>query len=132
MSNENTERNFIPFRPDLKYKARKLRNKATTPEQVIWKQMLRRKQFMGLRFMRQKPIFSFIPDFYCHKLKLVIEIDGDSHLSQKEYDEKRTKILGQLGIQVIRYTNSQVMENLEGVWEDLERRVKKRMQKLDN
>jgi very-short-patch-repair endonuclease len=61
----------------------------------------------------------YIVDFYCSKLQLVIEIDGDSHVENKEYDETRTEVLSQLGLRVLRYTNRDVCNNIEGVYQDL-------------
>ncbi len=67
----------------------------------------------------------FIVDFYCSKPLLAVEVDGDSHAEQEEYDRQRTERLGRYGITVIRYTNIDVMGNLDGVYEDLFEKVKK-------
>ena len=69
------------------------------------------------RVYRQRPIDNFVVDFYCPKLKLVIEIDGDSHYREnaQEYDSQRTEILQGYGLKVIRFTNEEVLHNLEGV-----------------
>ena len=72
---------------------------------------------------RRKPIDRFIVDFYCSELKLAVEIDGDSHDGQREYGEQRTRKLNGLGITVIRYMNSDVLRNLNGVYLDLKNRV---------
>jgi len=69
----------------------------------------------GFKFRRQHPIGAFIVDFYCAKGKLVIEIDGPLHLDQKEYDEYRTEWLETNGFQVIRFTNRQVIDEVETV-----------------
>jgi hypothetical protein len=76
-----------------------------------------------LRVLRQRPIDNFIVDFYCASLKLVIEIDGESHFTQqgKDYDEERTRILEGYGITVVRFTNVDVLQNFEGVCRELER-----------
>jgi hypothetical protein len=68
---------------------------------------------------RQKPIDNFIVDFYCPQLKLVIEVDGAGHFTEqgKAYDRQRTKILEGYGLRVIRFTNDEVLDNIEGVWE---------------
>ncbi len=79
--------------------------------------------FAGYKFLRQKPIADFIVDFYCPELRLAIEIDGDSHAEFADHDAERTAVLNALGISVIRYTNDEVMKNLEGVYEDLMRRI---------
>lgn len=85
--------------------------------------MLGKKSFQGLKFTRQKPLDNYIVDFYCSELLLAIEIDGDSHTEQTEYDRIRTETLDQYGITVIRYTNREVLNNLEGVYRDLTRQV---------
>jgi very-short-patch-repair endonuclease len=76
-----------------------------------------------LRVLRQRPIDNFIVDFYCASLKLVIEIDGESHFTQqgKDYDEERTRILEGYGITVVRFTNVDVLQNFEGVCRELAR-----------
>ena len=70
-----------------------------------------------LRVLKQRPIDNFIVDFYCAKLKLVIEVDGDSHFTDegKESDRRRTEILEGYGLKVIRFTNDAVLDNFEAV-----------------
>lgn len=86
----------------------------TLAEKKIWYDYLRN---FSYRVHRQRPIDNFIVDFYCPKLKLVIEIDGDSHYSEnsQEYDLQRTKILEGYGLKVIRFSNDDVLHNLDGV-----------------
>lgn len=67
----------------------------------------------GFRFLRQKPIHRFIVDFYCVRLSLVIEIDGNSHDNKKQTDDERDKFLKQIGIRTIRFSNDQVLNNPE-------------------
>ena len=98
--------------------ARENRKNLTPPEKKIWYEVLSRKQ-TGYKFLRQHPIKHYISDFYCRELKLVIEIDGDSHSFQKEYDRQRTQFFESKGISVIRYTNREVLYNIEGVKESL-------------
>ena len=81
---------------------------------------------MAYIFLRQKPIHHFILDFYCSELLLGIEVDGDRHAERLEYDAERSKILEEFGIKIIRYTNRDAMSNIEGVYEDLRRRIKER------
>jgi very-short-patch-repair endonuclease len=114
---------YIPYKRKLTELARKNRNNPSPAEKKIWYEVLCRKRFEGYKFTRQKPIANFIVDFYCSKLRLVIEIDGDSHAESKEYDETRTNILNQYGLRVLRYTNRDVMNNIEGVYQDLMRIV---------
>lgn len=104
----------------------------TLAEKKIWYELLAKDKLNGLRFLRQKPIDEYIADFYCHKLKLVIEIDGESHLAEgaREYDEHRTKVLNAYGIEVIRYTNEEILNHIGEVESDLKENVRKREQEL--
>ncbi|HSA34029.1 MAG TPA: endonuclease domain-containing protein [bacterium] len=113
----------------LKARARELRRNQTEAEKKLWVELLRDRVF-GYKFTRQKPLLHFIADFYCSELLLVIELDGSSHDEKAEYDEERTILLNQLGIQVIRYTNSDVLQNIEGVYADLKTRIEVRAQEL--
>jgi len=115
----NDKFDFLPYKKRLVKSARQNRNNPSSAENKIWYEVLSRKQFEGYKFTRQKPIGDFIVDFYCSKLQLVIEIDGDSHAENAEYDEVRTKILNQYGLKVLRYTNRDVLNNIEGVYRDL-------------
>ncbi len=91
----------------------------TPAEKKIWYEVLSRKRFEGLRWLRQRPIDNFIVDFYCAELKLVVEIDGESHTEQVEYDADRTTILESYGLTVVRFTNGDVLNNIHGVYEQL-------------
>lgn len=94
--------------------AKNLRLKMTEPEALLWER-LRKKQMMGYRFRRQHPISQYIADFYCHPLKLIIEVDGGYHSSkeQQSLDLARTEDLESLGLRVIRFTNTEVIEQVE-------------------
>ncbi len=115
--------NRIPFRADLTLKARSLRKTMTPAETRLWNEVLRGRRFHGYRFLRQKPLLDYIADFYCSELRLVIELDGDSHAAQQDYDHTRTQRLAAHGITVIRYTNRDVLENLDGVHRHLTQRI---------
>jgi very-short-patch-repair endonuclease len=115
---------FIPYNQTLTQKARENRKNPTPAEKKIWADILQGKNFIGFKFTRQKPLDEYIVDFYCSEILLAIEIDGDSHATQKQYDQKRTKRLNDLGITVLRYTNDEVMGNIDGVYDDLKRKVK--------
>lgn len=93
----------------------------TEPEIKLW-QYLRNEQ-LGVKFRRQHSIGEYIADFYCTKLKLVIEIDGGSHFNDEaiEYDSIRTNFFKSLGIEVIRFNNDEVMTNIEGVFEIIQK-----------
>ena len=73
----------------------------------------------GFHFLRQKPLLDYIVDFYCEELALVIEVDGESHVGNEEYDKKRDEELSKEGIITVRYTNDEVLKNIEGVQENL-------------
>ena len=82
------------------------------------------------RFLRQKPIWNYILDFYCDKLKLGIEIDDQSHDWKWEEDEQRTKYLNSLWIKIIRYTNSDINHNLDWVIIDLNDKLELRKKEI--
>jgi len=115
---------FLPYNQNLRELARANRRNPTPAEARIWNEVLRNKQFAQYKFVRQKPIGSFIADFYCSRLQLVIEIDGESHAQQIEYDHLRTQYLASLGLRVVRFSNRDVMENLEGVFQHLQQWLK--------
>ena len=105
----------MKYRKDLKDKARVLRTNQTGAEKKLWG-CLRKKRFLGLQFYRQRPIGSYIVDFYCPKISLVIEVDGcQHHEERKEYDERRTVYLEELGLNILRVDNIDVNNNLSGV-----------------
>lgn len=99
-------------------RARRMRRKPTPAEAVMWSH-LRARRLGGHKFRRQHPIDPYIVDFYCAQAGLVVEIDGDIHARQAEYDRARTAWLEKKGLRVIRFTNTQVEQNLNGVLEDI-------------
>ena len=109
----------LPYNPELIPRAKVLRQNMTTAEKKLWSEYL---QQFPHRVYRQRPIDNYIVDFYCPKLKLVIEIDGDSHFTPEaqEYDQVRSDVLRGYGLEVIRFTNQDVMENIAGVCEVIE------------
>ena len=94
--------------------AKNLRKNATPQEKHLWYDFLSKYE---IKFQRQKAIDNFIADFYCHKAKLVIEIDGSQHYEEKgvESDSFRTEILESYDLKVIRFTNHQIKTNFQGV-----------------
>jgi len=102
-------------------KAEELRKRMTKAEEVLW-EALRKKRFMGLKFRRQHPIERFIVDFYCHKYKLVIELDGSIHHLPEvaENDKNREEELRDLGLNIIRFTNNKVIEKTQTVLKELQ------------
>ncbi len=107
---------MLPYRKDLKPLARQSRNNPTEAEKQFWRKV-RGKQVNGLAFYRQKPIGGFIVDFYCPKLKLVVELDGGGHgmPEQIAYDRKRSETLKKMGLRELRFSNQDILKNIEGV-----------------
>ncbi|WP_084669152.1 endonuclease domain-containing protein [Spirulina major] len=116
--------NHLPYNKDLVSRAKELRKNMTPAEKKLWYEYLRTFQH---RVHRQRPIDNYIVDFYCPHLKLVIEIDGESHYTKEaiEYDKIRTQILNGYGLKVIRFTNQEILQNLEGVCEKIEALIPK-------
>jgi len=94
---------------------RKLRREMTFPERLLWSKL--RSKHLGVIFRRQHVIGDYIVDFYCNHAKLVIEIDGDSHYYRKSraHDQVRTIFLKQLGLRLIRFTNTEVTKHIDEV-----------------
>ena len=99
---------------ETRTRARRLRRELTPAEKKLWPH-LRDHQMFGVNFRRQYPIEPFIVDFYCPACKLVVEIDGDTHADLQPRDAARTAKLEEIGCRVVRFTNSDVHENLAGV-----------------
>ena len=112
--------------------ARINRNNPTPEESKLWEEILRTRQMMGYKFLRQKPIGHYIVDFYCSKLQLVIEVDGSSHKEKEEYDKYRTEELHHLGLKVIRYYNREIISNIDKVRDSIEKEIQKRELELTN
>ena len=121
---------FYGAKPITFERAKELRLNPTAAEQVLW-EILRNKKMLGLRFKHQHPINIFIADFYCHTLKLVIEVDGGIHNTEenKEYDNNRTAEFKNYGITVLRFTNDEVLNNIEMVRNVIASECKRLMQK---
>ena len=96
----------------------------TVAEKIIWERLC--KNQLSVRIRRQHPVWKYIADYYCHELKLVIEIDGGIHLSKenKEYDIGRETTLNEFGIEIIRFTNDQVINEIEHVIEAISEKIK--------
>ncbi len=110
---------IIRYNPKLKQLARNLRNRSTLAEVLFWNQV-KRKQFRGYQFLRQKPIGEFIVDFYCPPLKLIVEIDGDTHFGNERNDAKRQSYLESLGLTVARFTDEEVKKDITTVFTRLD------------
>ena len=102
------------FRPRETIKAQRLRREATPAERVLWRAISRR-QLEGWKFSRQMPIGPYVADFLCREETLVIELDGLSHDASQEEDRRRDGYLKKQGYQTLRFSNADVLSNLEGV-----------------
>ncbi len=122
---------FYGAKPHIFEKAKALRKNMTGSELKLW-ECLKGKKMLGLRFRPQHPIDIFIADFYCHPLKIVIEVDGGIHktIDQKEYDIGRTAELNDWGIEVFRFTNEEIENNINHVIEKIKLISEKRQSEI--
>ena len=108
--------------PLAKARCRGLRKRQTKAEEIFWDKVINR-QFKGLKFYRQYPLFSdllgketfYVADFYCHTNRLVVELDGRIHERQREKDRLRDEVFNDLGLKVVRIKNKEILENIEEV-----------------
>jgi very-short-patch-repair endonuclease len=110
------------IRPSTNRNARDLRRNPTDAERALWRR-LRQRQVAGLRFRRQHPLGCFILDLVCLEARLVIELDGGQHAARQEEDQGRTAWLEARGYRVLRFRNTEVLGNPEGVLEVILRTV---------
>jgi len=106
-----------------KFFARTLRKDQTKAEKIAW-ELLRNRKLMHYKFRRQHVVEGFVLDFYCHELKLGIEIDGGIHKKRKNYDELRKAMIESEGIQLLRFTNKEIFENKKSVLIEIEEAIK--------
>ena len=111
-------------KPELFRFAEELRERMTEPEKKLWEYL--RKKPLGYKFRRQHPFSLYILDFYCHKVKLAIEIDGSYHdyKKQKVLDNKRTSEISRWGVCELRFTNNEVLVNFKVVVRSIESYIK--------
>ncbi len=111
-------------------RSQELRKHATPEEKKLWYQYLKK---YPIQWNRQKVLGSFIVDFYCKKAKLVIEIDGSQHYEENtmDYDRRRTKYLNELGLEVIRFTNTDISRRFRNVCDGVDAAVKQRLNEMD-
>ena len=110
-----TKMHYIHTRAALKDRRRELRKNSTPEEKMIWQHLRKHKQ--GYRFYRQHSIGHYIVDFYCAEKRLIIELDGNHHTENIEYDAERTAYLNSLNFNVIRFWNNDINKNLKSVLE---------------
>ncbi len=108
----------VIMKPHRKY----LRTNMTEEERILWSQIKDKK--LGHKFRRQHSISGYVVDFYCAKRKLIIELDGNQHLDNREYDLKRTEYLNSLGYVVARFWNGFVRSNLRDVLMEIEDKLR--------
>ena len=114
---------YTGYNKNLKEVARNLRKTMTDQERHLWFCFLRK---YPVKFVRQRPIGSYVADFYCSDVKLIVEIDGSQHYTDegKKHDENRTYVINQYGIEVLRFSNYDVDTNFQGVCYEIDRYVK--------
>ena len=119
------EGNALERNPALKRNAQSLRKNQTKEERLLWNAFLRK---YPLQFRRQYTIGNYIVDFYCHAAKLVVELDGSQHYepTESEKDRIRTRYLEAQGIQVLRFSNTDVLKQFERVCAEIDRIAKSR------
>ena len=120
--NDEKNFNYTYYNKNLKSNARKLRKEMTLQEKKLWYDFLKN---YPVKFVRQRPIGQYIADFYCSKAKLVIELDGSQHYTEEglSYDENRTYVINEFGVEVVRFSNYDVDTNFEGVCLQIDRIV---------
>jgi very-short-patch-repair endonuclease len=110
-----SSQNFNHYNPKLKEFARELRSESVSrAEKYLWKALLSKGQ-SGAKFKRQRPIDNFIVDFFSAEIKLIIEIDGNSHYNKPEYDQYRQQKLESLGYSFLRFSEGAVINQFEDV-----------------
>jgi very-short-patch-repair endonuclease len=103
-------------------RAKHLRQTSTPAEEILWSH-LRNRRFLGLKFRRQAPVGPYVADFFCHELRLILEVDGPVHLeeTQVSHDLNRDANLQALGYRVLRFTNQQILTELDSLLEIIRR-----------
>jgi very-short-patch-repair endonuclease len=111
---------MVLYNRNLKQFSRTLRKNSTDAEIRLWSK-LKLRQLNGLQFYRQRIIVNYIVDFFCPKAKLIIEVDGGRHYFGKTHDAdlKRDAYLKNLGFKVLRFSDRDVLTNIEGVVENI-------------
>ncbi len=112
---------IIPYRIDLKLKARELRKNMTLAEKELWGHI--RRKSLGLEFHRQVPMLDYIVDFYCHEIGLAIEVDGEYHDNQILKDAHRQGRLEKRGVHFLRFKNKEVLSDIDSVLKAIAERI---------
>lgn len=108
--------------------ANRLRKEMTKAEACLWKYILRASQLKGYQFRRQRPVLNYIADFMCMELKLIIEVDGITHQWEETFkkDEIRQKALEAIGFTILRFSDEEVLNNIQSVFNYLEDWIEKK------
>jgi very-short-patch-repair endonuclease len=112
---------IIPYRKDLKQRVRTLRKNQTPAEKELWQHIRKRK--LIVEFHRQVPLVDYIVDFYCHEIGLAIELDGSIHDTQFLEDAKRQERIAKYGVRFLRFSNDEIITNMEMVLLKIKREV---------
>ena len=112
----------MPNRSHLTNVAKRLRHEMTDAERVLWREV-RAHRFAGFKFKRQEPLGLYVVDFVCYEAKLIVELDGGQHANQQEADAERTRWLESRGFRVVRFWNNDVLANIEGVMQEIEKEL---------
>ena len=116
-----TDKNNKHYNKKLQPFAKALRTDMTKAEACLWKYVLKARMMKGYQFRRQRPVLNYIADFMCKELNLIIEVDGITHTYEKVAlkDEKRTLELQKHGFTVLRYTDEEVLQQIDRVWNSI-------------
>ena len=111
---------------DRKKLRQHLRQEMPKAEVILWS-YLQKKQLAGFKFRRQHGIGNYVVDFYCPKVQLVIELDGDTHYTPEaeQYDQQRDEFLRAFGLSVLRFTNQEIYQDLESVLDKIKETIRK-------
>ena len=121
MGKANSE-NFYLYNRDLKSRARNLRSNMTKSEACLWKYVLQGRRLRGIQFRRQRPVMNYIADFMSKELMLIIEVDGITHTYEEVAlnDAKRQEVLESAGFKFLRFTDEEVLTDINGLRRKLE------------
>ena len=123
---EPNEDHSVNTDPRLLGFARRMRRTPSPAEKLAWR-LLRGHRLAGFRFRRQHPVAPYIADFYCAVARLVVELDGDTHVGQEENDRVRTLFLESRGLKVLRFWNAELFEDSDTVIENIYRECVRRI-----
>ena len=120
------------YNKNLQPNANRLRKEMTKAEACLWKYVLRAGKMKGYGFRRQRPVLNYIADFMCKELMLIVEVDGSIHELEeiRKNDEQRQKALEEAGFTVLRFTNNEVLTNIQWVHSCLEEWIEKKLGSL--